>query len=302
MKPIPSPRPPSMPADPQAEGSDAAAPAPGVVQADPWGDLRALTAARLALGRSGVSLPTGELLRFGFAHAMARDAVHLQLDAERLAQQLHDDGHATIQVHSAATDRACYLLRPDLGRQLDAASAQALDAHAAPPHDLLIVVGDGLSSMAIERNARPMIAALQAQAPAGWRIGPVVIARQARVALGDEIGQRLRSPLVAMLIGERPGLSSPDSLGLYLTWQPRVGRTDAERNCISNIRPAGSTCEDAARRCWWLATEARRLKLTGVQLKDRSDELRLAPQDPPAEPPTPPATPPPQVAGGPPSC
>lgn len=273
---------------------------PTIATADPWGDLRAHTTARLALGRAGNSMPTDELLRFGFAHAMARDAVHLQLDVDALRAQLAEDGCQTIAVHSAAADRAAYLLRPDLGRRLDAASADALAAQAPPPCDLLVVVGDGLSSMAIDSNARPMIAALRAHAPAGWAIGPVVIASQARVALGDEIGQLLHAPMVAMLIGERPGLSSPDSLGLYLTWQPEVGRSDAERNCISNIRPAGSTYDDAARRCWWLAVEARRLKLTGVQLKDRSDDALLRGAAAPEALPTELATPPP-ATGEPPS-
>jgi len=242
---------------------------------DPWDDLRAYTAARLALGRAGASMPTGELLRFGFAHAQARDAVHEALDADALARSLADDGLATLQVHSAAPDRATYLLRPDLGRRLDDASVARLrEAAGADPTagcDLLLVVGDGLSSLAVARNARPLIAAVRAQAPSGWRLGPVVIARQARVALADEAGALLGARLVAMLIGERPGLSSPDSLGLYLTWKPAVGRHDAERNCISNIRPEGLLPEAAAARFWWLAQEARRLQLTGVQLKDRSD-------------------------------
>lgn len=257
-----------------------------MTDADPWDDLRAYTAARLALGRSGASMPTGELLRFGFAHAQARDAVHAALDVDALAQALADDGLASVPVHSAAPDRAAYLLRPDLGRRLDDASVQALRAAAGPSPvagcDLLLVVGDGLSSLAVERNARALIAALRTHAPADWRIGPVVIARQARVALADEAGALLGAQLVAMLIGERPGLSSPDSLGLYLTWQPAVGRHDAERNCISNIRPEGLDPETAARRFWWLAREAKRLQLTGVQLKDRSDDAAIA--APPASP------------------
>ncbi len=251
----------------------------GATTQDPWSDLRAFTSARLALGRAGASMPTAELLRFGFAHAQARDAVHLQLDGAALAQSLTDDGLQSLQVHSAAPDRAAYLLRPDLGRRLDDASAQALRAAAGPDPtagcDLLLVVGDGLSSLAVERNARPLIAAIRALAPAGWRLGPVVIAQQARVALADEAGALLGARLVAMLIGERPGLSSPDSLGLYLTWQPAVGRHDAERNCISNIRPEGLAPEAAAKRFWWLAQEAKRLQLTGVQLKDRSDDAAL---------------------------
>lgn len=247
---------------------------------DPWDDLRTYTAARLALGRAGSSMPTAELLRFGFAHAQARDAVHAELDADALAAALETDGIACLRVHSAATDRATYLLRPDLGRRLDDASAVALRDAAGPSPvegcDLLLVVGDGLSSLAVERNAQVLIAALRAQAPAGWRIGPVVIARQARVAIGDEIGALLGARMVAVLIGERPGLSSPDSLGLYMTWKPLSGRHDAERNCISNIRAEGLAPDTAAARFWWLAKEARRLGLTGVNLKDRSDAVAIA--------------------------
>ena len=246
-----------------------------MTDADPWNDLRAYTAARLALGRAGASMPTGELLRFGFAHAQARDAVHLQFDAEALAGLLRKDGLATLQVHSAAPDRAAYLLRPDLGRRLDDASEQRLRDAAGPSPaagcDLLLVVGDGLSSLAVERHARPLITAIRAGMPADWTLGPIVLARQARVALADEAGDLLGARLVAMLIGERPGLSSPDSLGLYLTWKPVVGRHDAERNCISNIGAEGLVPSAAAARFRWLALEAKRLQLTGVQLKDRSD-------------------------------
>jgi ethanolamine ammonia-lyase small subunit len=251
-----------------------------VTAADPWGDLRAHTAARLALGRSGSSLPTGEVLRFGLAHAQARDAVQRALDAAALAASLEAQSLAVLTVASAAANRTCFLLRPDLGRRLATASRTVLEqasstgsqtrTPAAGP-DLVLVLADGLSAPAIERNALPMLAALQAQAPAAWHVGPVVIATQARVALGDEIGELLNARLVAMLIGERPGLSSPDSLGIYLTWRPQVGRSDAERNCISNIRPEGLGYDAAARRFWWLCGQARQLQLTGVQLKDRSD-------------------------------
>lgn len=251
-----------------------------MTEPDPWDDLRAYTAARLALGRSGASMPTVELLRFGFAHAQARDAVLEELDARSLSKALEADGLASLQVHSAAPDRATYLLRPDLGRRLDEDSAQAVrDAAGQRPAaecDLLLVVGDGLSSLAVERNARELISAIRAGMPADWTLGPVVIALQARVALADEVGELFKARLVAMLIGERPGLSSPDSLGLYLTWKPAIGRHDAERNCISNIRPEGLAPAAAARRFWWLAQEAKRLQLTGVQLKDGSDVEVLA--------------------------
>lgn len=247
-----------------------------MIRPDPWHDLRAYTAARLALGRSGASMPTDELLRFGLAHAAARDAVQRQLDGEALAARLRDAGTESLQVASAAGDRTTFLLRPDLGRRLAPASRTLLAAAGATAaSDLVLVVADGLSAPAIERNALPMLDAIRRQALPPWRIGPVVVATQARVAIGDEIGELLGGLLVAVLIGERPGLSSPDSLGIYLTWQPRRGRRDAERNCISNIRPEGLGYDEAAARLWWLCGEARQLQLTGVQLKDRSPQVRL---------------------------
>ena len=248
---------------------------------DPWDDLRAHTQARLALGRAGAALPTAELLRFGLAHAQARDAVYIPLDAQALAAQLQALGNTTLQVHSAAPDRATYLLRPDLGRRLSDADAQVLRATGEANSkrgdaiDLLLVVADGLSSLAVARQALPLIEAIRQQAPAGWTLGLVVIAQQARVALGDEVGALLGARLVAVLIGERPGLSSPDSLGIYLTWHPQVGRHDAQRNCISNVRPEGLPPAAAAARLWWLCQAAQQLGLTGVGLKDRSDGLTL---------------------------
>lgn len=249
----------------------------GSATTDPWQDLRRHTAARLALGRAGASMPTDEILRFGYAHAQARDAVHVALHVDELATALQDTGVETVQVHSAATDRAQYLLRPDLGRRLDTDSAERLRARAAgtPACDLVIVIADGLSSLAIHRNALPLVDAIRTHIPAGWTLGPVVIAEQGRVALGDEVGELLGARMVAVLIGERPGLSSPDSLGIYLTSAPRVGRHDAERNCISNVRPEGLDIASAARKLWWLATAATALGTTGVALKDRSDETLL---------------------------
>jgi ethanolamine ammonia-lyase small subunit len=250
----------------------------------PWGELRRHTPARIALGRVGVSLPTREVLAFGLAHAQARDAVHLPLDVPALRAELDAQGWPNLQVHSAAPDRAAYLLRPDLGRRLDAASAATLQ-NAETGADVQLVIADGLSSQAASRHAVPVSAALRSLAPADWRFGPVVVAEQARVALGDDIGERLQARLVVMLIGERPGLSSPDSLGLYLTWQPRVGRSDAERNCISNVRPEGLAYDAAARKLLWLCQQARRLQLTGIGLKDGSEvPLVEAAPPPPALP------------------
>jgi ethanolamine ammonia-lyase small subunit len=260
------------PAPDAVQASAAAAP---IVEADPWTALRAFTPARIALGRTGASQPTSALLAFSLAHAQARDAVHEALSPGDLAGALTQAGHAVLHVRSRAADRPTYLRRPDLGRRLDDASAARLRAAASRPGpDLLFVVADGLSALAVTRHAVPLIAAA-ARLLAGWSIGPVVIAEQARVALGDEAGELLGARAVALLVGERPGLSSPDSMGIYLTWAPRVGRTDAERNCISNVRPEGLDCDAAARTLAGLLAGARRLGATGIGLKDESATPRL---------------------------
>jgi ethanolamine ammonia-lyase small subunit len=246
-------------------------------QVDCWGSLRSFTPARLALGRAGASLPTGEVLRFGWDHARARDAVQLPLNVAALESDIGAQGLTTLRVASRASDRATYLMRPDLGRRLNDSDAHALDQAAGAGYDLALVVGDGLSSLAVQRHAPAVLAEILRLLPPDWRISPVVIAGQTRVALGDDIGERLHAEMVAILIGERPGLSSPDSLGIYLTWQPRVGRSDAERNCISNIRPEGLGYAQAAVKLVWLCGEAKRLKLSGVALKDRSDLLNVGP-------------------------
>jgi len=251
-----------------------------IAQADCWGALRALTPARLALGRAGAGLPTGEVLRFGWDHAQARDAVQIGLDVQKLERDIAALGVTTLRVASRVPDRSTYLMRPDLGRRLDPEDAQALEEAAGNGCDLALVVGDGLSSLAVQRHAPAVLREILAAAPPDWRLAPIVIATQARVALGDEIGERLRAGMVAILIGERPGLSSPDSLGIYLTWTPRVGQSDAERNCISNIRPEGLTYPRAAHKLIWLCREARRMKLTGVGLKDRSDLIEVETAEP----------------------
>jgi len=241
------------------------------VIAQPWSVLRRHTPARIALGRSGVSQPTAAQLDFQLAHAQARDAVQRPLDAAALEQRLVEQGFATLSLHSAAADRAIYLQRPDLGRRLDEASTQRLaDLPKAGRVDLAVVVGDGLSSLAIDRHAVALLAALRPALGDTWRWAPVVIVRQARVAIGDPIGEALGADLVAVLIGERPGLSSPDSLGIYLTWAPRTGCVDAQRNCISNVRPQGLAIEAAAARLAWLLQQARTRRLSGVALKDDS--------------------------------
>ena len=243
---------------------------------DPWARLGELTPARIALGRAGSGLPTRALLAFSLAHARARDAVHAAFDARATEAAIQALGFETFQVSSAAPDRATYLGRPDLGRQLSADSRAELAARPGDLRDLAFVVADGLSSAAVHAHAAGLLAAMQPWIErAGWRVAPVAVASQARVALGDEIGEALGARAVAVLIGERPGLSSPDSLGVYLTFEPRAGRSDAERNCISNIRAEGLGYDEAAFKLAWLIGEALRLRLTGVDLKDESDLARL---------------------------
>lgn len=248
-------------------GADEAAP-----EADLWARLRRFTPARIGMGRAGGSLPTKPLLEFDLAHAEARDAVHAPFDAETLAGELRGVGFGEpVIVQSQARSKMEYLLRPDLGRSLDEAGRERLGRLAEQPRELVIVVADGLSAIAPARHTGPLLRELRAGLPAGSEIVTLVIAQGARVALGDEIGQRLKARVVVVLIGERPGLSSPDSLGVYLTWAPRVGRTDAERNCISNVRPQGLGYAAAATRLLYLLSEAQRLGLSGVALKDDSE-------------------------------
>lgn len=239
---------------------------------DPWGQqLRRHTPARIAQGRSGSSLRTADWLRFAADHAQARDAVHLPLDVVALAAQLNADGWpAVITVQSQASTREVYLRRPDLGRRLSSTMEPA-----AAPSDLAVVLADGLSAAAVQ-HAPALLHALRLELAGTLSWAPLVIATQARVALGDEIGQALKSRVVLMLIGERPGLSSPDSLGAYLTFAPAVGRNDAQRNCVSNIRPQGLKPADAARRIAWLLRESLRRQLSGVALKDDSETAFLA--------------------------
>ena len=244
---------------------------------DPWSSLARLTPARIALGHAGGALPTREVLKFALAHARARDAVHTRFDSERIEMAIRTVGFETLTVASAAASREIYLRRPDLGRRLSPASRAMLEARTEPDVDLVLVVADGLSAAAVHAQAVPLITAVRPLiAQAGWHAAPVVLAREARVALGDEIGALLKARAVALLVGERPGLSSPDSLGVYLTFAPKIGRTDAERNCLSNIRPEGLAPQAAAVKLIWLLREAFRRQLTGIALKDDSDQA-LAP-------------------------
>jgi ethanolamine ammonia-lyase small subunit len=250
---------------------------------DPWQGLRRFTSARIGLGHTGISQPTGAQLAFQLAHARARDAVHEPLETAPLADALAQawpgapGSPGALVLHSAAVDRNVYLQRPDLGRRLDEPSRARLralrDTHLpAPAYDLAVVVVDGLSGRAVAQNAAPFLQALRPRLESsGWTLAPLSIVEQGRVAVGDEVGELLGAQLVVVLIGERPGLSAPDSMGLYLTWAPRLGVTDERRNCISNVRPAGLKPEEAARKLFLLLGEARRRGVTGVQLKDEAD-------------------------------
>lgn len=230
--------------------------------------LRALTPARVGLARTGASLETADLLDFQRCHAQARDAVHARLDSATLAAEIGNSFRPEVlRLHSEARTRAEYLQRPDLGRKLNEASRMLLAEQPADEVDLALVIGDGLSALAVERHAAPLLAQLLPRL-ADLRLAPICVVEQARVAIGDEIGAALNATMSIILIGERPGLSSPDSLGAYITWQPRPGRTDAERNCVSNIRAEGLSYAQAAVQLSYYLSEARRLQLTGVALKE----------------------------------
>ncbi|RXJ81695.1 ethanolamine ammonia-lyase subunit EutC [Arcobacter sp. F2176] len=269
---------------------------------NPWSVLREYTDARIGLGRSGVSLPTSHLLEFQLAHAQAQDAVHLPLDVDYIFEQINNTsfnvnivtsnrtnkellqkGHKAILLHSEAKDRIEYLQRPDLGRKLNQKSHNILKDTVSVetrPYDLAIVIVDGLSSLAIKENAINFIDKLcqaLSQDKQEWSIAPFTVVQQGRVAIGDEVGMLLNAKATLVLIGERPGLSSPDSLGLYLTWDAQVGLTDASRNCISNVRLDGLSYAEAVKKTIYLLKESRRLELSGVNLKDRTtnDEIEL---------------------------
>lgn len=240
------------------------------------------TSARISLGQTGPSIPTREQLQFQLDHALARDAVHAQLDVTTILRGLEQRGLSALPLQSAANDRRIYLRRPDLGRTLHPDSAQILQHHAsdaAPSPEVVFILADGLSALAVERHALPLLdATLNLLSPGPYALGPVAVVTQARVAIGDEIGQRLGAKLSVLFIGERPGLSSPDSLGVYITWEPRAGRTDAERNCISNIRAEGLNYADAAARIAYYLHEAQRLRTSGIALKDPALPLLSAGQ------------------------
>jgi len=244
-------------------------------QDEPWAELRRFTAARIALPRSGASLATAPLLEFRLAHARARDAVHAPFDDARLCAELAPLGLPVLAVASAAQDRQHYLMRPDLGRRLADDAAALLAAHAGSGYDVAFIVADGLSARAVAAHAQPLLAQVLPRL-ADWRIAPLVVARLGRVALGDAIANALDTEIAVMLIGERPGLSAPDSLGAYLTFAPRTGLTDEKRNCVSNIHGAGLSYDEAAFKIAWLVREGIARQVTGVALKDESGTAQIA--------------------------
>lgn len=252
-----------------------------------WDFLKKYTDARIALGRVGVSIPTRHLLDFQLAHAQAQDAVHLALDTKELLKQLATldvknlffGDNLTVSLHSKAETRTIYLQRPDLGRVLNSSSKELLIKNSknntSSEYDLSIVIVDGLSSLAIKENAFKYIEVLLQELKKDdkqWNLSSLTVVQQGRVAIGDEIGEILKSKLTLVLIGERPGLSSPDSLGLYLTWRAKIGLSDVHRNCISNIRADGLSYSEAVRKTMYLLKEARKLELSGINLKDRTSD------------------------------
>jgi ethanolamine ammonia-lyase small subunit len=251
----------------------------GHFASDPWSGLRRHTAARIALGRAGGSLPTGELLKFAFDHAEARDAVHSEIDLDRLHMELEDLGLPMVRVSSCVSDRFTYLQRPDLGCALDIASRSQLEAvSSADGVDVALIVADGLSALAAQLHAAAVVRLLVRRLTRDkYRVGPLVLAKFARVALQDEIGHLLHARSSVILLGERPGLGSADSLGAYLVFNPRPGNTNAQRNCVSNIRPAGLPLPAAADSLHYLITECLRRRIGGVALKDeRSTAIQRA--------------------------
>ena len=237
---------------------------------DPWNALRRFTPARIGLGRAGGSIPTRELLDFQLSHARARDAVHRELDGAALHAQLADLQIDSLALSSAAGDRHTYIQRPDFGRILDEKSKALLESRPQThTWDAVFVIADGLSALAVERHALPLLVMMRAHlVREGWRIAPCCLVSQGRVAIGDEIGALLPAQMSVMLIGERPGLTSPDSLGAYLTWNPLPGRSNAERNCVSNIRPEGLSYAAAAYKLLHLMRQSRSRRLSGLQLKE----------------------------------
>lgn len=236
--------------------------------------LKQYTAARIGIGHTGVSIPVEQSLQFKLAHAHARDSVHSKLDIAKVTEELHVLNLPVIAAHSRAENRYQYLQRPDLGRLLDDQSKQTLTDHSGD-YDICFIIADGLSATAVNHHAATFVTEIIALLKGSvFKIAPVILATQARVAIADEIAFGLKARLSVIIIGERPGLSAADSLGIYLTFQPRPGLTDDSRNCISNIRPGGLDFKTAAQKLHYLIQEAFRLQLSGVNLKDDAGFLR----------------------------
>ena len=241
---------------------------------DAWEKLKQFTDARIAIGRAGCSIPTKPMLEFQLAHAQARDAVYQELDTDTLQHKLKEIGLDSLVVQSRAQDKQEYLKRPDFGRLLDDESEKILNdfKQQSDQYDVCIVVGDGLSALAIEENAVPFIQSLYTEIQKqAWTLAPVTLATGSRVALGDEVAERLNAKMLVMLIGERPGLSSPDSMGIYYTWEAKSGYLDSKRNCISNVRPAGLSIPIATQRLMNLMRQSEQLGYSGVNLKDEHE-------------------------------
>ncbi len=247
-----------------------------ILQHDPWEELRQFTDARIALGRTGGGLPTKEYLRFSLDHARARDAIHEPFNPEWLKGRLESLGVESICLESAAIDRHTFLVRPDLGKRLSQKSIEYLNGYDYKGADICIVIGDGLSSKAVHKQSVPLLEELLPYfAKLHLTIAPIVLAKQSRVALGDDIAERMHCKCVIILIGERPGLTSPDSLGAYITYDTFRGRLESDRNCVSNIRPEGLSYQRAAFKIAWLVESAFSIGKSGISLKDNSDDLTL---------------------------
>ena len=247
---------------------------PKVVVPNPWESLKQFTPARIALGRAGTSLPTRASLDFQLAHALARDAVHIPVDFAELEQRLHFMGYQTLTLRTRAENQQMYLQRPDLGRLLSESALDSLQQSAPISADAVVVVADGLSSKAIEQHAEPLLSLLLPELQQrGYRLPPVSLVKHGRVAIADAIAEQYAARLCMVFIGERPGLSSPDSMGIYFTYQARSGiSTDADRNCISNIHKNGLSYEQALKKLLYLLTEAEKLQFSGVNLKDETTD------------------------------
>lgn len=243
---------------------------------DPWVSLRAYTNARIALGRTGTAIPLKHVLDFKLAHANAKEAVHSSLDIDQLSSSLSRFNLPVMCLRSMAADRRMYLQRPDAGRKLSDCSYKQLEELDTQSSDVAIVVGDGLSALAIQKHALPVLKRLICLLKnEGFAIAPICVVEQARVAISDQIGSLLHAKITVILIGERPGLSACDSMGAYITYEPKPGLTDETRNCVSNIRPQGLAYPQAAEKIFYLIKEALRLRMSGVLLKDNFNSLKI---------------------------